>query len=67
MSSSKPYHLHTSADKGGWIIRREGATKGWLWFQTKQSGLDWAKSIGLGLIVHREDGTVQAMLRLNNE
>ena len=61
MSTRKTHHV-VPAPKGGWDVKKGGASKASKHFPTKQDAVNWGRSVsktqGSEFYVHRKDGTI---------
>ena len=60
---SRNAHHVVSNSKGGWSVRKEGATRASKSFDTKTDAIAWgrkeSKCSGTELVIHGKDGTIQ--------
>lgn len=63
MSKRKTYHVLPNKDKGGWDIKKGGATKATKHFEKKDDAVKRGRQISKNqkseFIVHKKDGTIQ--------
>lgn len=59
------YHVHTAV-RGGWVVRREGSSRAYRHFLTKDEAVDYvllySRLRWSELMIHRRDGTVAAVV-----
>jgi hypothetical protein len=60
-ASSNSGRVHVVPSKGGWSVKKEGASRSSVVKPTKQSALNAAKQIKSAerIVVHKKDGTIQ--------